>query len=428
MLQGLLAGAGTMGAIESMRLINKAMDSRKPDKKMKSVDLEKQSSLQKIADLGSPIYDLGSVVSGLKDVGGSIAGGINEATGMGEGVQGNLARNIAMLGMGGLGVVGVKELFDKIRKEQAKSDANNAREYYYERLLEEAGKGDYSAEAESVPLQRKEAGALSDLSLFTALFGSFLVPGYLAKKYMDEKMPGPKQPSAKNDNDPRSHIGRVFVNEKDEDDEETKKKQESQLKLFDGVGKEASFSPSVEKSFDCATLVRTILGNTKQAKATSIRDIVRTVETEGTQNLKKFAQAADLERLIDHAEKTASEQKTHPSTERSRHLAVDLVSSDPNLRSVVYPLACAETLEQFPSSVKTASQVPEECAKAGRVFIKSAVLEEEDKLFGEPELKDGRKFESASSFASYLDNIFTPSKSAGDNNFYAELREELFRG
>lgn len=431
--QGLLAGTALMSTVEAIKFLRRINKTKQDEQKLREIVLSQKSKEKDSEKKASATWDatkrtfnrgaegIGNLFSHLGEKGIDVAGS-------------NFAENAAILGALGVGAYGTAELFDEFQKSQAKKDTERLREYYYARLLESSGKEDVDADSEYTQIERKKTASVGDkpgakpLSMLTALaaFGIPLSTAYIVKKYMDETLPGTKQPSADPSKDPRSQIGRVRVKE-DKDEEEGD--EENDLKMFDGIGKAASFAPATEKAFNTAHLFRTLLGNTKQASTTILPDIVRTIEAEGADNLIKFASENNLDGFIKHATKTAEANADAPSTEASRHLATDLVGADHRLRAMTMPVLSAEFLEQFPTSVKAASDLSPEFAGYCMAFAKAETLEKEENLFGNETTKQAseRGPVELTEYAARINSILTPAKLRKEASEEAEkARERLF--
>ena len=440
--QGLLAGTALMSALEAIKFLRRINKDKQSEQTLKEIVLEKKkeedAGFQKDSSttwdatkrsLGRGADFVGNMFGELTEKGMDVAGE-------------NFAENAAILGALGIGAYGTSEVFDELQKRQTKKDTERLREYYYARLLESSGKGEMDAASEYAPLERKKMANVEQmtkqaegdkpgaktLSMLTALaaFGIPLSTAYIVKQYMDETMPGTKQPSADSTKDPRSQIGRTRVKP---DEEEKEEDNEYDLKMFDGIGKAASLAPASEKAFNTAHLYRTLLGNTKQANSTVLPDIIRTIEVEGASRLINLAAERDLDGFVEHAIKTASENPDAPSTDASRHLATDLVGADYRLRSMAMPLLSAEFFEQFPTSVKSASTLRPEFANYCLAFAKAETLDAEERLFGEGSIKQASERDAVelTEYAERLNSILTPAslqkEASADTQ---EVRDRLF--
>jgi len=424
-LQGLAIGAGGMGLIQTLRHLNKLWKNRHDDQELNEIELTRkpdapEGGRAKMADDSSisNVFDLVSDSSGylwdnaIKPLGSAIVG---------EPAKDNFIRNALFLTALGVGGYGVKQVYDVMNKDTSARKVDDIKEYYYSRLLETSGEGDTDAKAKKTELHRKTANdgnSLLDILAFAGIFGTPLAAGYLTKKYLDETMPGSKQPSARNVSDPRAEIARVRRKEPDEDDSE-----DPNIKVFDGIGKVARCNPAMEDAFRVNHMLRILMANRKEASLTIIPDIIGSVENGWGPELRELAMRADIDGFCEQAEKRATERVNGDSTTRSRHLAIDAISADNTLRSVAGRIAAAEMLEQFPTTIKASCDMRPEAVETCMAFAKMAKLAEEDRLFG-AQINENT---SLKRYASQIGGVFSArrAKSASSDGALA-LNRQLF--
>lgn len=383
-LQGLLAGAAGMSAIEVLRMLKGLWEEKenkpaRPTMEQIVLESENEDPFSKTAADGDTWAQF---VSGPLEAGKQIGKDIWDAARAvsapaEKGALDLWARNALFVGGLGTGAWGLAELIDQFKKNQAKKDTDRLKRYYYSRLLEYNKDKKTDAVTERTPIMRKESmdkqAAPSFLEALVAALSLGVPLGgiYVAKKYLDETLPGTKQPAAKIVKDPRAQVARVKYQETSEDEDPT-------IKIFDGIGKAAALSPASERAWETAHLLRMATA-TKQASATIIPDILKTVAAGKRSGFHKYAMASDLDGFVDYAEKTASTvDKLSPQQE---HLAADLVGADPLVRGMTMPIVCAELTEQYPTGVKLAAAMRPQAASACLAVAKAFTLEKEEELF-----------------------------------------------
>jgi hypothetical protein len=381
--QGLLAGILGASGIQAFRVLNKLNQDRRDDEKLKAILLanaveDSDKETKQANAFGDFFEGVGTLGSKAWETVGSPA--VNYFK---EPVQEHALANLLLLGAGGAGIYGLNELVDNIRKEDEKTKADAIREYYYSRLLETQNNENREAQSVAEPLRRKAANdgtSLLSLIAFASYLGIPLSTAYITKQYLDETMPGTSQPAAKNVPDPRAQIRRVErVDKKDEEED-----LEPAIKMFDGIGKAASVGFAEDKAFETTHILRTVLANKEAAAKSFLPDIVRAIELNGYEELCKRAEMG-LEEFGLGAEQFVKEASNGPqSTPQTRHIAVDLIAADPILSAATKPMAAAEFVEQYPTSIKAASKLRPEAADTCMAFIKAAAVEEDVQLLGEP--------------------------------------------
>lgn len=397
-LQGLLIGGAGMATIETLRLLKSLLDkktSQPSNTTMEQITLSrgKEGEDEELVKQSNAWYEdfkevpglAGDFISGpfkaLKEIPGSLldtAKDFVDKTGAGDATKDMWLRNSLLLGGLGAGAWGVSELFDNHQKGQAQKDTDRLKRYYYARLMDYHKRMGTDASTERTPLSRKEAMEKRAAPGFveTLLFGLTLgvpVAGmYVVKKYLDETLPGSKQPSAKPSKDPRNQVSRVRNIEEDQDEDPT-------IKIFEGIGKSAALSPHKERAWETAHLLRT-LNATKEASNTILPDILRTMVSGGRKGMHKYALDGDLDGFINFVEKRAS-QSNRELTPQEAHIAADMVGADHLVRGMTMPIVCGEALEQFPTAIKIASTIPKSYAKASLAVAKAITLSHEEELF-----------------------------------------------
>lgn len=386
-LQGLLLGAGAMSTIEALRMLHKLNQTKLDRPTLDEIRVKKEDAEEEAATLEEPEKSAGvksaegpsaleTLAGGISELGGGIWRGLGTLGKPVTDYAGDVSLDTAALAGGGLlGVWGAAEAIDNLQKAQAKKDTDRLREYYYSRLLEfEDENKRTKADTERTPVMRKQATSLTDILFGAGLVGLPAASFYLVKKYMDENFPGTKRPRANPAKDPRAQIARVREVEEDENGDPS-------IKLFEGIGKAASLSPPVERAWETAHLLR-VASCTKEASNTLIPDILRTVARGGRLGLRKYALDGDMGGFMDYAEKQASAY-AEPLSEQRRYLAADLVAADPLVRGMTMPIVCSELAEQFPTSVKMASETHPALVDFTLAMAKAETLALEEKLFPE---------------------------------------------
>lgn len=384
-LQGLLLGAGAMSTIEALRMLHKLNQTKLNQPKLDEIrvssedadadedeELEKQSAV-KAAEGPTALETL---VDGISELGSGLWSGLGTA---GQPVVDYVtdvsADTAGLVGGGLLGAWGASEAIDNLQKAQAKKDTDRLKEYYYARLLEfEDENKRTKADTERTPVMRKQATDLAGALMGAAFVGLPAASFYLVKKYMDENFPGTNRPRANPAKDPRAQVSRVRKVENED-------AEDASIKLFEGIGKAASLSPATQRAWEAAHLLR-IASCTKEASKSLVPDILNTVAHGGRLGLRKYALDSDMDGFMQYAEKQASAPREPLSAQR-QYLAADLVASDPLVRGMTMPIVCSELAEQFPTSVKMASDIHPAFVKFALAVAKAETLAQEERLFPE---------------------------------------------
>lgn len=380
-LQGLLLGAGAMSTIEALRMLHKLNQTKLNQPKLDEIrvssedaeqEVEKQSSVK--AAEGPSVLE--TLVGGISDLGSGIWSGLGTAGQPVVDYVSDVSLDTAgLVGGGLLGAWGASEAIDNLQKAQAKKDTDRLKEYYYSRLLEFEDENKRTrADTERTPVMRKQATSLAEALMGAAFVGLPASSFYLVKKYMDENFPGTKRPHANPAKDPRAQVSRV--REVENGDAE-----DASIKIFEGIGKAASLSPATQRAWEAAHLLR-IATCTKEASKSLIPDILNTAARGGRLGLRKYALAGDMDGFMQYAEKQAS-ATSEPLSEQRQYLAADLVAADPLVRGMTMPIVCSELAEQFPTSVKMASDIHPAFIKFALAVAKAETLAQEERLFPE---------------------------------------------
>lgn len=465
-LIGLLLGSGGAALFRTLKDIAD----------LKSTQHQDQSSLDtmlvktKEEDGKRSGFDKYAFTQGLRD---SVTGGgkallegagraWDGVTGATEGARSSFVdfntRNALLLAGLLAGGYGVNQLWDTMKKSEAEQKADDIRNYYYRRVMDvEGGKPGALVKQIKRPLNRDERPKLDkkkkdteddrtekrsfaprDFLLWSLLAALPLGAGYMVKRYLDETQPKLSRPSADSGMDPRAQIRRIArVESKGNNDfteEELTELEKSYSDYLGTLNKAASISEPLNRAWEVGHLLQVFLSNEKRASLSILPDLLRVVENEGTDTLRKFAHASDLDGAVEYLEKRGSALEGAPSTPVSRHLAAELIGADAPVAELVRPILCAEYLEEYPDTVKIAGD-SDPLFMEGVLSLSRAVSAASSQRLLAP-LNEGlektagelpRDYDSLHDYAQFLNGLFSPRKEASTDSYRERLREQIFK-
>lgn len=400
---GLLAGGSAMAFIQSLAKVKRLIDEReranqldttpavflhRPSKEEEKEETKKTANTT-TKDGFDPVF--GPIWLGMENAGRSLMGTLerNVAGPTAENV-GNYGAFLAALLAGGWGA---NELYQATQKDDVEQKRKNVKEEYYRKLLEFHGKE--PSDVSVGRLREKKANSGKDVkfqpsplyrprfTLFDALVASFVagVPlsaAYLTKRYMDERMPGLKQPYADLGMHPELRVAPVVrTGQKPKEEKQDGKEEDEVVNVKKAAVQNVELDPEATRAFETSHLLNVIMANPEHASRTIFPKVLSTLAQSDLGEFKDYLRSQPISLTLQEMDNL----DIPPLTDQEQALAIEVIAADSYLRNLFRPIAAAEIAEEYPVSVKTASSWDEGTGSLVMLCAAAAALEEEERRF-----------------------------------------------